>query len=358
MKKRSVLLLLFLCAVSGIRAQEWSSPEVEQMYRQAKEYLSKGAVPQAIQLLRQSIQLEPAKPVLYKDLAHALNISGKHKEALEAINYVMQQGRADEQSYQIAAIALKGTGNARKAKSTLEEGLGQFSRSGQLWYELGNLHESQNDSKEALAAWLSGIENEPGYHLNYYKAATAYAQAGKPVWTLLYGEQFVNLERFTNRSTEVRKLMMESYDKLFKQLAALSQEELRRLANPASFEDAVLLTFQRLSPVVSDGITTENLIMLRTRFMISWLDNYDEKYPYSLFGLHDLMLQNGHFDAYNQWLFGQVEHEAQFESWKKFHPSALPAFEAWAAANKLQPRGTDFYNSKDLKTLFPSGKRR
>ena len=358
MKKRLVVLLVFLAAFGKIQGQTWSSPETEQIYKQAKEYLSQGAFPQAMQLLKQTIQLEPGVSVVYRDLAQTQNLTGQYKEAWETISPMIEQGRADELSYQIAATSLMGSRDYKKARSVLEQGLESFPHSGLLHHELGAFYEQEKEPREALSYYLAGIERDPAYHLNYYEAARLYSNTDRPVWTILFGEQFVNMERFTPRSAEMRKSVLDAYGKLFKTIAGLSSEKARAIQNGNTFEDAVIHTYQRLAPVVSDGINTENLIMLRTRFMISWLDSYDEKYPYSLFHHHDQLLQHGHFDAYNQWLFGKVEHEQQFASWTKFHPKAIPAYETWLATNRLQPTAADFYNSKDVKELFRAGKRR
>ena len=73
------------------------------------------------------------------------------------------------------------------------------------------------------------------------------------------------------------------------------------------FEEAVFNTFIKLSPVVADGITTENLTMVRTRFLMDWYQQkYNEKYPFTLFSRQDRMTRDGYFDIYNQWMFGKL----------------------------------------------------
>ncbi len=356
--KRILLLVsaLFIGHFGYSQELYWPSPEVEQMHRQANEYLSKGAVKQSIILFQQAIQLAPDVMVLRRDLAKALNISGDHSEAYNNIKPVLESGQADEITYHIAANALMGKDERRKAKRLLEDALKDYPHSGMLFCELGLYHEKNNDLEFALDAWLKGIEADPEYHLNYYYAAKAYAQTKKPVWTIVYGETFANLERFTTRSSEVKALVFTAYKEVYTSGILNNIAKTGEIDKDIQFEDAVLSILQGLAPVVSDGFTTENLTMLRARFIMDWISAFADKYPFTLFVYQDKMLRDGEFDAYNQWFFGSTENKKQYESWIQFHSNALPELEEWISSNKFRPTASDFYNPKDLRLLFIKGK--
>lgn len=327
------------------------------MYRQAKDYLSKGAVDQAITILKQALQLDPQIPVLRRDLAYAQNIAGKPEEAWQTVSPLIDEGLADEQVYQIAGSALTKARDHKKARSILLSGLAKYPNSGVLNHEYGLYLEAANEKEQAYASWLKGATREPGYHLNYYQLARMSAETDDHVWTLIYGELFVNMERYTARSQEMRRRMLDTYPKLFQKIATLAPAELKSLSQGRNFESAVLYTFSQLSPVVSDGFTTENLTMLRTRFIMAWTRLFQLKYPFTLYSYHDKMLRYGYFDAYNQWLFGKVENEQAFDGWNKFHPKAIADFENWAKTNKLILSAADFYQTPP-ESQQPSGKKK
>src|SRR5690606_147016 len=111
-----------------------------------------------------------------------------------------------------------------------------------------------------------------------------------------------------------------------------------------------------LSPVVSDGITTENLTMLRTRFIMDWYQAYAYSYPFSLFSRHQDMIRNGYFDIYNQWLFGKAENMQLYEAWNKFHQDAMPSLERYLRENPYRPVSADFYNDKVVDGIFLKNK--
>src|SRR5690606_7716135 len=146
------------------------------------------------------------------------------------------------------------------------------------------------------------------YPLNYYNAAKAFLTAGNYVWALLYGEIYLNLDRHVERGAEIKKLMIESYQGI---LSATGPSELpdfraasREKESGKNFEEAVVRTLRRNAGVIREWLTVESLIMLRTRFILSWTQGIGRKYPFTLFSYHEKLLSSGHFDAYNQMLFG------------------------------------------------------
>jgi tetratricopeptide (TPR) repeat protein len=362
MKKFCVILCLIILPFSKSFAQDlyWPSPEIEQMYKQARQHLERGAIKQSIVLFSQAIERAPQVMLLRRDLAYALNLAGEHEDAYKTIEPIFKDGQADEMSYQIAAVALLGKGEKKKTKNIIQRGLKAYPKSGRLYNELGKYYENNDDMEYALDAWVKGIEADPGYHMNYYNAARVYATTSKPIWTIMYGEIFINLERYTNRSTEIRGLMLQAYKSLPTTLGKTTLPKFGTnivAGEDASFETAVMHTMQQLLPLLNDGVTTDNLMMLRTRFIMDWKKDYAAQYPFSLFAYHDQMLGDGEFEAYNQWLFGKAENAKQFESWTKFHLQAIPDFEAWAKTNQYKPKAEDFYNSKNFRALFAKKKK-
>lgn len=322
--------------------------------------MMQGQLQQAIVAYRQAIQLAPEQMVLHRDLGRAYYLAGNSEQAEEILEPVMKSGEADEQVYQVMASIQAGKGEKKKARNILQKGIERYPASGMLQHDLGKLYEEEGEHEDALLAWLRGIEAEPGYHLNYYDAARAYYESEKPIWAIIYGEIFVNMEQLTPRSYETREMLLNAYKKIY---YTIPQGDLpkyskggNKQSKAGSFESSLQQAMMKLAPVVSDGVSTENLTMLRTRLAMDWAANYSAQYPFTLFAYHDEMLRQGYFEAYNQWLFGKVENAQQHEAWLAFHAQAMPAFEAWLRQNKLRPVNRDFYSDKQVSGLFPSRK--
>jgi len=352
------MLLLLLAGFGGAASAQvvnWPNPEVEQLYRSAQASLASGAFRQAIASYQQAINLAPEQSILYRDLAQALLLSGNPLRAEKVIAPLIDKGQGDAQAYVIAANVQTALKEDRKARKLLDEGMEKYPNSGYLYHERGRIASDANDPVTALRMFTSGMRVEPGYHLNYYDAARLYVKTEEPVWAIIYAEIFVNLERPTARSGETRKLLLAAYKHFYSQPKDKEPKYGRKgsaAAEPGDFAGAVSAVLLRLAPVISDGISTENLTMLRTRFIIDWQATYRDTYPFTLFRMHDDLLRAGHFDAYNQWLFGRAENPAQAEAWNKFHPDAVPQYERYYQQHPLQLSASDAYNSEISKRLF------
>ncbi len=357
-----VAAIALLLASFAVKAQTgWPSPEVEALYKSAQASLASGAFRQAIASYQQAIALAPGQMILYRDLASAYLLSGNYNRAESTISSVIEKGEADAQSYAIASAIQTALKEDKKARRLLDKGIERYPASGFLFHEKGKYYEEQGELQDALKYWLEGIAADPAYHINYYDAARAYMQTSKPVWAILYGETFVNLERFTPRSNETRKLLLSAYRRFYATPDAADVPRFGKNASsaaPRSFEEAVSQTLLRLAPVVADGISTENLTMLRTRFTMDWMASGAAKYPFTLFNHWDDLLRAGHFDAYNQWLFGRAENGAQYEAWVKFHPEAVKNYEAYYGQHPLLPTAADAYNDGVLKGIFLKAQKR
>ncbi len=360
---RPIAAVLALCVFGpSVGAQiNWPSPEVEALYKSAQASLASGAFRQAIASYQQAIALAPGQAVLYRDLASAFLLSGNYARAGSTITPLIDKGEADAQSYAIASAVQSALKEDKKARKLLEKGLERYPASGFLQHELGRYYEEKGADDEALKAWLEGIATDPGYHINYYEAARAYMRTSKPVWAILYGEIFVNLERYTPRSGEAKKLLLAAYKRFYATPDASDVPRFGRNGSgdqPENFELTVAQTLLHLAPVMSDGVSSENLTMLRTRFAMDWMAANHARYPFTLFRYWDDLLRSGDFDAYNQWLFGRAENGAQYDAWIKFHPDAVSAYEQYYASHPLQPSASDAYNDRHLKGIFLKAQKR
>lgn len=356
MKKSAFLLLGFMLCLTLQKSmgQDWSSPEVEQMFQQGMNALSRGNATEAVAILQKVMPLEPASILVRRSLAQAYLLSGNHKNTLVALEPLFQQKTADAESYRIAAQAYAGMNDDKKAQKTLSEGLSLHPGSGLLYYESGLLFKKQKNYEQALKNWLDGIARDPEFRLNYHEAAIAYVQTDHPVWAILYAEIFVNKEPNTPRGSEMRILLLDAYQKLFFTPSKNVGGDPLLVREPANFEEAVKKTYLGLFFVVSDGISTENLIMLRSRFIINWMNTYADRYPYSLFAYHDDMMRNGYFDSYNQWLVGKAENPQHFSSWTGSFPDEMANLDRYRAQSPLRMSTADNYNAlRNFKGLFP-----
>lgn len=261
---------------------------------------------------------------------------------------------ADARCYQILAASQAAQNNIKSAKATIKKGISHFPDSGMLYHEKGIICQLEKKPEDALNAWLDGIQREPGYAQNYYAAAHIYLNTDKVMWGLLYGEVYVNIAYDTAAVQEIKKMLFAAYKTMFDNISKEVPEYGKAKPDKTTndFEDAVQRVYASLTPVVSDGITTENLTMVRTRFVMDWFSQYNNQYPFSLFSYLDELIRSGHFDKYNEWLFGKVESTVEYTAWNTFHEGDMARFALWQNDHKLHPVAQDVYNNRNMTGLF------
>jgi len=163
------------------------------------------------------------------------------------------------------------------------------------------------------------------------------------VWGLLYGEIFVNMESLSERGASMKQLLLQGYkEKLFTEVDLMKGEE----KNKSEFAKDFLQTMGKQSSLASKGITTETLIMIRTRFILDWYAKNAAKYPFRLFEFQRQLLQEGMFNAYNQWLFGTIENLTAYDNWTKTNAEEYNSFIAFQKSRVFRMPTGQYYQAK------------
>ncbi|MEO5984580.1 MAG: hypothetical protein ABIP80_03685 [Ferruginibacter sp.] len=276
------------------------------MHETAKSFMKQGDYANAILVLNRAVALEPSNTSLSKDLALSYYFHTQFGKALEVVKPMLERDDADDQTYQVAAYIYKSLNMPDEAKKVLKKGIRKIPDSGALYNELGEILWAQKDA-DAIKEWEKGIETDASFSKNYYNAAKYYYLTTDKSWSILYGEIFLNMEPFSNKTPEIKDILLESYKKLF------SDANMGQKNQYNNFENAYLESMNRQSVVTGAGINPESLTMIRTRFILDWFA--EKRPPFKLFDYHRQLLQEGLFDAYNQWIFGSAQNLSSFQNW-------------------------------------------
>lgn len=316
--KKFILILSILSLNLSVMAQD--DPKV--LHETARNFLKQGDFDNAIIVLNRALQLDKNNMEMQKDLVQSYYLKRDFAKAIETVEDLIDRDDADVMSFQLAGNVYKATEDIKEADKAYKKGLKKFPKSGPLYSEYGELLWAKKDFS-AINQWEKGIEVDPSYSGNYYNAARYYYFTKDKVWSLIYGEIFVNMESLSERGTAMKQLLLDVYkEKLFSEANLMNGEE----KNKSEFAKAFLTTMNKQSSLASKGITTETLTMIRTRFVLDWFENYAGKYPFRLFDYHKQLLKEGMFESYNQWLFGTVENLPAYDSWTKAHADEYAKF--------------------------------
>lgn len=276
----------------------------------------------AIIVLTRALQQDKNNLELQKDLVMSYYLKRDYSKALEKVKTLVDRDDADVVCFQLAGNVYKALEEVKECDKVYKKGLKKFPKSGPLYSEYGELLFAAKDYS-AINQWEKGIQADPSYSGNYYNAALYYFYTKDKIWSLIYGEIYVNMESLSERGLAMKALLLKAYkEKLFAEADLMKGEE----KNKSEFAKAFLQTMSKQSSLANKGITTETLTMIRTRFILDWYQNNATKFPLRLFDYQQQLLKAGLFEAYNQWLFGASENLAAYDAWSKTHTDQYEAF--------------------------------
>lgn len=316
MKQLSIAIALCLLVATGMAQTQTT----EQLQETARSFMKQGDYANAVLVLNRAKQQDPGNIPVAKDLAMAYYYQNDNTKALETINTVIDRDEIDDQTYQIAGMIYRRAELVKDLEKMYRKALKKFPESGPLYNELGELLWDQKNY-DAIKQWEKGIEMDPSYSKNYYNAARYYYLSTDKIWGLLYGEIFINMEPLSSKAPEIKQLLLDGYKKLF---AEANLE--KSVPDKTPFVRAIVKEMNNATSVAAAGISTETLTMIRSRFILSWFENADQKFKYRLFSYHQQLLREGLFDAYNQWIFGSVQNLAAYQAWVNTHPATYEEF--------------------------------
>ena len=314
----SFVFILGLLINTDIKAQEGE----QNLHETGRTFMRQGDFDNAILVLTRALQQQPKNAEIRKDLVMSSFLKRDYAKAKDQVEPLIESDDADVVAYQIAGNIYKALEEVKSAEKMYKRALRKFPNSGALRSEYGELLWANKDYS-AIDEWEKGIKLDPAYSGNYYNAALYYFYTKDKVWSLVYGEIFVNMESLTERAAAMKKILYKAYkEKLFADLGTTKNDE----KNNSEFAKSFLDVMNKQSSIVNRGINTETLTMIRARFILEWYAKYANKFPFRLFDYQRQLLQEGMFEAYNQWLFGTVENLAAYDNWTKTHNQAYSDF--------------------------------
>jgi tetratricopeptide (TPR) repeat protein len=335
------LIFFFLFFVGSFAAIAQDDPKT--MHQTARNFMAQADWDNAINVLNRLMAVDKNNLDYNKDLIQCYYYKKEFDKAIDGIKAIINRDDADVMTFQLAGNVYKAIEDPKECEKIYKSGLKKFPKSGPLYSEYGELLWAKKDYN-AIDLWEKGIEIDPAFGGNYYNAALYYFYTKDKVWSLIYGEIFVNMESLSQRGAAMKELLFKGYkEKLFKESDLMKGEE----NNKSPFAKAFLQAMNKQSSLVSKGVTTATLTMVRTRFILDWYENYSSKYPHRLFDYLQQLLREGMFEAYNQWLFGTVENLTAYDSWTRAHADEYKGFVAFQKSRIFRIPVGQYYQAKN-----------
>jgi len=316
------------------------SPELAQMYTNIAEKISLGDYPGAIITSRQALRLAPGNIGFATILGRAQYLSGLFKDARETLYSVSTNTITDTEYYRILAACQYKLNETKAACKTLAEGSKVCRSPGCLYFDLGNIYRATAGEEKAIKAFLSGIQADYSFPSNYRAAASWYLSSENVLWGLIYGEMYLAMLHDTTEDYRLKCDLFTGWQLFLDKLpetAGRDRNVTSKKNTDSDFESAVKQTYLQLTPVISDGLSVENMTMLRARFLMDWYSNCGVKYPFRFFDYQQNLLGNGYSDICTEWLYGQTANRDEYDAWNNFHDGAISRFVEWKKSFPFQP---------------------
>ena len=311
-------LLITLLLLVHVTTAFTQPVDVQQVLETARSFQRQSDLDNAILVLTKAAQNAPNNMDIIKELAFTYYMSSQNDKALSEIKKLIDRDDADEKVFQIAGNIYRSKQDLKEADKLFKKGLKKFPASGALYSEYGEvLYEKEPGSASSIKMWEKGIETDPGYSGNYYYACKYYGTIGNNLWSLLYGEIFVNLESYSTKTIEIKNVLFDIYKQWF--VSGYSKGN-------SPFELQFTTSLNKQSKEASLGLTPEVLTAIRTRFILEWFNGSQNRPAFRLFDYQRQLLQEGLFEAYNQWLFGSVFNTSVYQNWVSTHKEENTAF--------------------------------
>src|SRR5258706_4372079 len=235
MKKLFILFTFFTCFI----IENAQTQDAKQLHETARTFMRQGDFANAALVLNRALQQEPGNIEILKDVALNHFLQKDYTKALETAKPLIDRNDADDQCYQIAGNVYKALGQEKECEKLYKKGIKKFPESGALYNEYGELLWATHDVN-AIRQWEKGIEMDASFSGNYYNACKYYYLFGNNIWSIIYGEAFINIEVLTSRTPEIKNILLYSYKKIFASTDIFVNSKYRN-----NFEQAYLQTLYK-----------------------------------------------------------------------------------------------------------------
>ncbi len=331
----------FLLATGLCMVSLWSLSQVEdveKLHENGEMFMRQGDYANASLILSRALSQAPKNIEIAKDLAFDYYLQKENEKAIATLRPFLEKDNADDQTYEIGGTIYRAMGEVKEAEKLYKKALKYYPDDGALYNDYGEMLWNQQDYG-AIKLWEKGIQEDPSFAGNYYNACKYYYLSTDKIWSLIYGEIFINLESFTARTAEIKDILLAGYKKLF-----ADQNLLANTRGKNDFEIAYLTVMNKQNDLVVNGLDAQTLTMIRTRFLLDWDQTYAEKFPFALFNKERQYLEEGVFPAYNQWIFGTSQNLAKYQNWISTHPGENAEFGKFQRSTVFRVPKGEYYH--------------
>lgn len=358
--KKTLLAILLAMVFATLPAQAKNdlTPEQLNYINDAIDMFDSGKRLQALEQMEALCKKLPKNYVANYETLLMLYQMGEYDEVVARGKKWLKASDNSPLIFQLYGNALSSSGKPNEAIEIYKQGMKKYPSAGMLYLEGGNVYMMHGYDEEALRWYNNGILNDPEFPSCYYRAADLYFKSPCPAWGLVYAEAEMLLnpggsERFADMARSIadcyRERIVLGGDSVWRAKLAESREILMSpdekgdsetmlggragLKFPGVFEGCTDLGLLQMS-LPDSSVSVQVSVAFLTELRRNTLKNYYEV-CHNLYGdgmyllvFQKKVLDAGHWDAYNYFLFRDV-FQAECDDWVSENEAAMDSFIEW-----------------------------
>ena len=347
-------ITLILCVLLFGTQNSFSQTNKETALKKAKEaikLMDEGKFDESITLLEEAEKLDSEKFNYPYEKAYAYYLKQDYNKTIKILETVMDHKKVEPELFQLLGNSYDFLDKPEKAFEIYDTGLKKFPNAGKLHLEKGNVYWNKKEYEKALPFYEKGIEVDPKFSSNYFRAAKIYCNSSEEIWGMIYGEIFINLERNSERTAEISKLLFDTYKSEIKFKSETNIEvsfSQNTIINVGGNTKEVKLPFSLvyeptllLSIINEKSIDINSLNKIRTNFLLNYKKlGHNKTHQNVLFDYQNQLLESGNLEAYNYWLLSQGDYE-NFDKWRSTNKEKWDKFVDWFTENPIKIDNTN-----------------
>ncbi|MDD7725901.1 MAG: tetratricopeptide repeat protein [Bacteroidales bacterium] len=294
--KIGVMVAAGLVGMATSAAGQLSEQEMRTM-EAAAEDADNGYAWRAVEAMEELARKYPESFAVAYELGYAQMANMEYAKAAETFRKLEGHKDADDRVWQMEGNALDYMGRRGDASRTYRRGLERHPKSGRLLMEMGNMRMADGDYDGAVGLFERGIEAEPGFASNYYRAAWLLLQSSTPQSGLALGEAFLMMEQTGERAKTMIKMVGDTYIRMSRR---------------------------------GGEMTTARRVAEAKRAMLAMRrgESDNDKAAEIMTAVEEAIERAGHWYAYCAWLTKESDKDG-FGAWMTFHEPDMEAFAVW-----------------------------
>ena len=351
--RKLAYLFLFIFACTSAFAQV-NDPDAKKLFEQGINEHDNGNYDKAISLYEQALEIEPGNEVIIYEMGYTYSALKNYQKVVSLISAQIEKGVKNPDMYVLLGNVYDEMNDPYKSIETYKAGLEKFPNSGVMYYNYGITLAKQKEMEKALEKFEKGIAVDPAYPSNFYMAAKLLDGSSQSIWSVLYGEIYLNLIPDNARAEELSKMIYDFYASRIKKtddgytvsvnpFNSLGDKD--RVNLQGRYEMYSLLGVTALQEY---GLNLDGFAHLRDVIAKLWTEKNEPQYQNILFDRQKQLMDmnKDYLTCYNYLILAYADPDS-FSAWYDKNKSTFDAFAEWMADHPLKfTAGSKYYRQQ------------